>query len=88
MHWTTVNGEKVQVGGFKKITRLDPLLYGKDYKVKAVTYCQSTLIQWNYFFQDFSKAFSEMASGSQAAALNTVKHYHWFDKLSEQSQDR
>lgn len=37
MHLTTVNGEKVQVGEFKKITCLDPLLYGKDYKVKAVT---------------------------------------------------
>lgn len=38
MHRTTVNGEKVQVGEFKKITRLDPMLYGKDYKVEAATF--------------------------------------------------
>lgn len=27
---TSVRGEKVQVGEFRKITRFDPLLYGKD----------------------------------------------------------
>ena len=30
-HSRTVQGEKVQVSEVEKITRFDPLLYGKDY---------------------------------------------------------
>lgn len=49
---------------------------GRIIESRQWPFCQSTLIQWNYFFRGFGKAFSEMASCSQWAALNAVNHQH------------
>lgn len=53
----TVQGEKVQVSEVEKITCFDPLLYGKDYGAKAVTF----LLKYTYLVKLLFRGFNSVS---------------------------